>query len=108
MQALRLDPDFMFKDHIHKRGSQASVCAASLVALAFMIHCDKDSFLSGEQKVQSGRVLFPPWNKIELTGQGISRDIHYWALNYPITPLVSPTSMLEFAINIYIYGTDHL
>ena len=37
----------------------------------------------------------------------ISRDFGYWALNYPITLLVNPTSVLEFAINIYLYGTDH-
>lgn len=85
----------------------------------FAVHCQPCSFglydsswqllisVRGK-KVQSGRVLFPPWNKIDLTGQVISRDMCYGALNYPITPLVNPTSMLEFAINIYLYRTDHL
>lgn len=60
------------------------------------------------KKVQSGRVLFPPWNEPELTGQGISRDICCGALNYPVTLQVNPTSMLQLAINIYLYWTDHL
>lgn len=78
----------------------------ALPALVFTIHSNSSS-LSGD-RVQSNRVLFLPWNKIELTGQGISRDSWYGALNYSATLQVNPTSMLELAIHIYLHRTDHL
>lgn len=96
MRALRQPWFWWFPKTTSTEGSQASACTASLVALAYYDSWWQRLISVRGTKSPIRQSFIPPWNKIELTGQGSSRGLRLLGLKLPHNTSSQSTSVLEF------------